>query len=413
MNKVTSEEKAHAKFSASGSSRWMNCLGSTALCEKAPPQSESDYAKEGTDAHACLEFILKNRAKKAAATIIAKKKYNDEQVQHALDTVRWIEGKLKQHENALLLCETRVDASPFTCEGQFGTLDVSIIEEFGRLVVIDYKYGAGIPVDPEENSQLIYYALGIAHEYNFNFSEVELVVIQPRAFHESGETTRSWVASMDEIMQWIPKFKGAVEKAQDPFAPLAAGSWCRWCPAATICPEIKENKMKEAQVVFDDEKGIVAKPAPTMISIQNLSTILPALDSLETWIEKVREHALHVLKRGEKIDGFKLVQKRSTRKWTNEEKIIKEAKKKWGEKAFTKPELLSPAQLEKVIKNSDWVNARVTDKSSGVTIARSDDKRLEVNTIEAAFTVVDENGKEQSMAKKKPAKKKKPVKTSA
>jgi hypothetical protein len=276
------------------------------------------------------------------------------------------------------MAEQRVDASPFTCEGQFGTLDIAIVQEFGKLVIVDYKYGAGISVDPDCNSQLIYYALGISNQFNHNFQEVELVVIQPRAFHESGETIRTWTCSMNELISWEDKFRNGVKATEDPFARFESGKWCKFCPAATICPEIKDKAMKQAQIVFDDGAGVESVPAPHTIAIENLPTILEACDKLDSWITKVREHALHVLERGEPIAGFKLVEKRSIRKWIDPEQASKSAKRIFGDKAFSEPELLSPAQFEKACTSElaiKFMKERVSAVSSGVTMVHESDKR--------------------------------------
>lgn len=48
----------HAVLSASSSERWLNCPPSARLCE-AYEDKGSDYAAEGTDAHALCEFRLK------------------------------------------------------------------------------------------------------------------------------------------------------------------------------------------------------------------------------------------------------------------------------------------------------------------------------------------------------------------
>lgn len=418
MNTTTSEKKAHSKFSASGSARWISCPGSIALEEKSPPQRESEYAKEGTDAHACLEFLLKN-VNSDATRKMALKKYTKEQVEHAENARDWINGVyLEAGDDAVLLCETKVDASSFTCADQFGTVDAAIVEEFGRLTVIDYKYGAGIAVDPEENSQLIYYALGISNQYNHNFKEVELVVIQPRAFHESGETTRSVVYTMDELLAWQDKFKKGVKAALDPFAPLKSGSWCKFCRAAIQCPELKEKALAQAQVVFSDETGVESTPAPTYIPIKNLGVILDGCEKLEAWILKVREHAIHVLERGGSVDGFKLVAKRSPRRWMDAEKAEKKLTRELGDCVFAERKLLSPAQLEKVIKErwkedsdivgcgSELIESLVTDESSGTTLVRESDKRPAVRAIESVFSEVDEStGKEVVVANKRQKKK--------
>ncbi len=392
MNK--NNAPAHAKYSASSSERWLNCPGSINLSERAPPQRESEFAIEGTLAHECLEFMLKNRKKK---NLVIDGKYEHEMMVYAEDLIAWIEMIQARNSTmgtkAIILSETRVDASEFTCPDQFGTLDAAIVEEYGELVVIDYKYGAGVPVDPEENTQLIFYALGIAHKYDYNFTKVTMVIDQPRAFQEDGQTRRSWTIPIQKLMEWIPVFKEGVEACDSPVAKLSAGKWCRWCPAATICPEIKNQSMKNAMVVFnDEEQKIESIPEPRTISIPKLGHVLSACDQLEAWIAKVREHALHVAERGETVPGWKLVDKKSTRKWSEEDKATIAARRIFGNAAFSKPELLSPAQLEKSISSKDdpklkkFLNQYVIKKSSGVTLAPASDKREEVRPIERAFS---------------------------
>lgn len=379
----------HAEFSASGSERWLRCPASIELSKKAPPQRESEYAAEGTRAHKLLEFLLKNRTKLGAALDTAKKTYPEDMVNHVMVAVDWILEEFNTEEYAELYSETKVDSSSFTCPDQFGTLDCAIVRKFGRLTVIDYKHGAGVSVDVVDdegklNSQLVYYALGILDQFrDDDFTEVELVIIQPRAFHESGDVIRRVVVPLQEIQDWIPVFKRGVRACKSGIPTYAAGKWCRWCPAATICPELKDNAMKQAQIVFSDKKGLQSLPELTAIkSIPNLGTMLEAADKLEDWIAKVREHACHVLEKGGEVKGWKLVQKRGTRKWKDANAV----EKAWGDRAFAPRALLSPAQLEKNVKGSnEWVSKNTTVEVSGTTLVRADDRRAEVKPLERVF----------------------------
>lgn len=377
-------DKDHAEFSASGSHRWLSCPGSHELSKQAPVQAESRYAAEGTQAHACLEFLLKNRTRLDAAVISAGKRYTADMVKYAKEAVDWILGQ----EAGEILSETRVDSSLFTCNGQFGTLDAAIVREFGRLTVIDYKYGAGIPVDPAledgtANSQLVYYALGLFIMYEgHNFTDVELVVIQPRAWHPSGETTRTHIMSVPELLSWKDTFRNGVMATSDPNAPLAAGSWCKFCTAATICPELKDESLRAAQIEFDDDTGLMVIPEALPVKIPNLGKVLTACDKLEAWIAVVRQHAQGLLERGEEVPGWKLVQKRATRKWKNDAAVIT----RFGEKAYAPRKVLSPAQLEKTIKSAaEWTKANTTAESSGLTLVDSSDKRPAVNPAHHDF----------------------------
>lgn len=388
------EIKAHAEFSASGSERWLNCPASINLCKLAPEAPESEYAAEGTRAHECLEAMLKSNDGYNRGNLI--KKYGLEMVEYAEDAAEWIIGQAG-HDNELIT-ETKVDASPFTCDEQFGTLDFAIIRDFGRLTVGDYKYGAGVAVDPTDengdcNPQLAYYALGLSYQHDHNFSEVELVVIQPRAFHQSGETIRTAVFSIEQLLAWGEKFKAGVVRCKSEAPQYKSGKWCRFCKAAVICPELKDNSLKQAQIDFSDETALVI-PEPSTMTIPNLGRALDASLKLEAFIDALRKHAEFVLSSGGKIDGWKLVEKRSPRRWADKEKSTAEAKEKFGEKAFTEPELLSPAQLEKAIgkkgvwsdRVNGWIDNNVTTKSSGLTLVEESDKRPAINPMENEFT---------------------------
>lgn len=388
----------HSTYSASGSERWLECPASIKLSEKAPPQESSVYAEEGTEGHAVLEYLLQNRDKFRGAIKQAQKLYPKEMVDHAVDAAAWILKEAdyvpRREFGPELLTETRVDSSFFTTEGQFGTLDAAIVRHFDRLTVIDYKYGAGIPVDVvseggKANSQLVYYALGTAAMFDFNFTEVELIVIQPRAFHPSGETVRRHVMSIEELEAWIPIFQEGAARTLDKKPTVKAGKWCRYCPAAVICPKLKDEALKDARIAFSPELGVKSVPDPRMIKGEDLSIMLDAADRLEEWIHHLRERALNTLRQGGHIPGFKLVEKRAQRKWKDQNLVFAAAMRDFGQKAMKPAELLSPTQLEKAVcsdlrskkekgRVAQWITERTVKESSGDTMVRDSDPRIAI-----------------------------------
>lgn len=384
MTKPTQHStRKHSDYAASASSRWLNCPGSVKLCKNAPPQKESAYAKEGTDAHECLEFIMRRHSNLEKAKAEAAKKWPEEMIEHALKAVEVI-LKLRPTRQAKLLIETRVFLKQIG-PGLFGTLDYAWVDVWGELVVIDYKYGQGVAVFPadeegNENTQLMYYAAGIAHKFNYEFDSVKLVVIQPRIWNEDGQIHFEHKTTLAKLRKFEKAVKVAVSVSKTPEAPLKADpSWCKWCPAATMCPEISENQMRQADIFYDAETQVIeAMPEPKMLTAEVLPKLLNACDMLETWIEKVREHAFHLAQQGQKIEGRKLVQKRSTRVWLPDAEA--EAKKRYGLKAYSEPQLLSPAQLEKAIgkEAKSFTEEFTTNISSGVTLVPESDKRPEV-----------------------------------
>lgn len=375
-------KRKHSDFAASSSERWMNCHGSVALSKKAPPQKESPYAIEGTTAHECLEFIVNRRSNLEKAKSEALKKYdNEEMVTHALAALEVI-LKLKPSKTAKLVVEQRVHLKQIG-PGLFGTLDYAWIDTWGELTVIDYKYGQGVAVYPcdeegNENSQLMYYAAGIAHKYNYEFDSVKLVIIQPRVWNEEGKIFQEHKTTIGKLRKFEKQVKIAVGVAKTPNAPLKAGDWCKWCPAGPMCPEISDNQMRNADIFLEESSGEVAVPEPKALTPERLPKMLAACDVLETWIEKVREYAFELAKSGTKIEGRKLVQKRATRSWLPNAEA--QAKKLFGDKAFSEPQFLSPAQLEKAVGKDakEFTETHTTNVSSGVTLVPESDKRPEV-----------------------------------
>lgn len=403
-NKKPIEEPAHARFSPSAAKRWLACPGSIALSESAPPQPESKYAKEGTEAHTILENILKAHLTPGGNPYIAirelRKNYSDQtMVEHVVNTFETIKT-LIPHNNCEVLSETKSKCDFIHAEFG-GTADAVIMEPFGRLTVVDFKYGAGVAVEAHNNEQMASYALGIAHKYGFDFTDCEMVIIQPRAEHRDGPV-RSWRISIEELKSWETKFRSGIEAALDPINPkLIAGDHCRWCPAKPICPEVSTRALARARVEFSPIEGELKLPKISGIQVPHLGPTLDALERLEVWGEAVREHAVHVLERGEKIEGWVLTDKRANRKWNHEVQCATQAKKLFGAKVF-ETKLLSPAKLEERFpRATKWVKDHTVSVSSGVTLAREPIYK-QVHFSPIVDEVTPKLRKGGSMPKKKP-----------
>lgn len=389
-------KRKHSDFSASSADRWITCPGSIELIRKLDKtftKEDSVYAQEGTKAHECLEFIVARFGNLPAAHDAALKKWPQEMVDHAISSAKTI-FKLRPSAQAKLLVETRVFLKPIG-KDLFGTLDYAWVDEWGTLVVCDYKYGAGVPVLPiddetgEGNYQLLYYALGLAYKYNFEFGQVKLAVLQPRVWREDEDPLTIGTVTVKALRDFEKKVKKAVALASQPNAPLVPSEkGCRWCPAAPTCPAISKVQMDAANIAFDVEEGITKLPELAALTPTNLHVVLDSCDLLETWIEKVRVHAYELACRGEKIQGRKIVNKKGTRRWLPEAE--EQATKRFGKQAF-ETKLLSPAQLEKALgKNGKSFAEKWAEMySSGFTLARESDRRPEVTPKTPVFDLDD------------------------
>lgn len=237
-------ERKHSKFSASGSERWMNCQGSVALCEKVPSK-DTVWSIEGTKAHEVLERVM-------LAMMRGSRKLNmpdtpPEMVRHGFNAANFILGIHNRTPNSEVMVETRISLS-FVHPEAFGTFDGGVVDHFGTLHVFDYKYGAGHAVSALKNTQMIFYGMGLAHRFDWNFKRVKLWIIQPRIKGYVGPTY--WDLGIRDLKRYVPIFKRAVDDVEKKPNSFKEGSWCHWCNAKGICPLKQETKFKKVIGAF-------------------------------------------------------------------------------------------------------------------------------------------------------------------
>ena len=357
----------HSKVvGGSTAKRVLACPGSVALVAKMPPQVESKYAAEGTLLHGCVEALM---AYGTVGSIAEKFNLTDDQTEklrfcaQALDEIdpkadmRFVTEKQVEFEGVKEL------------DGVFGNAD--LVGRIGdRCIVLDWKFGDGVMVEAEENPQGLFYAAAVKKTSDLYWaangtSEVEIVIVQPPHI-------RRWVTTWDRVDAFERELVAAVKLAQRPDAPMALGDWCRWCTAKPICP------------LMTGAVDRVAHTALQTLDPEQLAKALTLADQLESFIGDARKLAQERLEKGMPVPGYKLVAKRATRQWANEDKA-KQALMALGvpHDQMTKTELLSPAQMEKVLKKSKLAlpDDQVVAVSSGNTIAASDDPRPAVMVL--------------------------------
>jgi len=334
---------AHSKIvGGSTASRVINCPGSVALTAKMPPQAESKYAAEGTLLHDVIAAIIDGKVPQR----ISEELYNDKIIPALalLDEVGPME----------LMVEVRVDFGDFI-PGVFGSVDV-LGKNGNRAIILDWKFGDGVIVEAEENMQLMFYAAAARRSQPWAFegvTEVELVIIQPPMI-------KRWVTTRARISRFEDQLFDAVQQAVQPDAALKSGEHCRWCTAKPVCPILTGAVDRAVKVQFD------------ALDKQQISIYLQQADLLDGWITGLRELAQRALDNGQVIPGYKLVAKRGTRKWLDEDKA-RVALIEAGLKDPDVTTLVSPAVAEKKLKKlPDGLTVSV---SSGNTMAPDTDPR--------------------------------------
>jgi len=342
LNTKTEKKMSHAKLSPSSAFRWLNCPGSIRLSAGIKDTS-SPAAEEGTRAHELAEKMLAGKKGKADSDEMLA------YVQQYVDYVREIAGDNKVY------IEQRVDLTEYVPNG-YGTADVITITG-DTLHVIDLKYGLS-RVFPKDNPQLYLYALGaytgLKKKKRKAVKAVLVHIIQPRC--------DSWLhheIPVDELLAWGEEIKPKAEMCLTDDAELNPSEGaCRWCPAAPTCPALHKQALEVVGGDFEVLPVIEDMDAPQMITALRFKPLI-----IE-WLTKLEAHLEHELTSGHEIEGLKLVEGRSMRKYTdNAEKVLA---KRLGDSAFlyTK-KLITLTAAEKLVGKQEFQDLDITFKPDG------------------------------------------------
>jgi len=361
---------AHAKLSASGSSRWLNCPGSVKAEEKYPNGGSSVFALEGTRAHEVADLCLK--AACDADVYVGKKVLDDVidvamagYVQEYLDYVRSYETATSK-----LFTEERVDFS-HVVPGGFGTLDSAVLDYDTKTChIFDLKYGKGVKVDAFENSQAQLYAIGIEHELSFlnSIDTFVLHIVQPRIYNFS-----SWEISTYDLLGFSTFVAKIAAKAISGEAERSPGEkQCQWCKAKGDCKTLSDFTTKVITSEFDDLGDLDSE---TLTDSQK-KTVLDNKKLVETFLKAVESSVFDQLDQGITFEGYKLVEGRSIRKWSDEAEAS--LSHKLGDKAYNK-KLIGVGAAEKEL-GKDFVNDLTVKPQGKTTLAPSSDKRSAITS---------------------------------
>ena len=302
----------HAILSASASHRWLNCPPSVRLTERIPDNG-SIYAAEGSEAHALCEYKLRKllgmEAHNPLDTPVGLQYYDntmeDAATGYAALVLELLEEIRKSCPDPIVMVEQRLDFSRWVKDG-FGTGDAVIVAD-GTLHVIDFKYGTGVPVSAEGNSQMRLYALGAVDMFGelYDIDTVVMTIYQPRLSSISTD-----MISKTDLLDWAENtLRPLADLAYKGEGDLNAGSWCRFCKLRSTCRKRAEANLAVAQHEFK---------LPPTLSDEEITVILDKLDDLIGWAGDIKEYALNAALHGKHFDGWKLVEGRSNRRYTDE-----------------------------------------------------------------------------------------------
>jgi len=367
---------AHSQIvGGSTAKRVMNCPGSVALCAKMPPQPSSKYANEGTLLHNIIAEVLEHDKKPIEflgttyEDITFTKDLLEDKLYPALDLLNVVDPNCEMD----IAVETRVGFGDFLPD-VYGSTD--LLGRIGqRAIVLDWKFGDGVAVEAEENPQLMFYAAAAMRtpEVQWVFegaTEIECIIVQPPEL-------KRWVTTPERIKKFEQELKLAVKLAQSADAPLKVGDHCRWCVAKPTCPLMTGAVDRAVHAQLD------------ILNVEQISGYLRQADMLEQWITDLRALAHRILETGKPLPGYKLVAKRATRQWVDEDAaLVAMLNDGIPEDELLTSKIISPAQAEKVLKKhgKQLPADQVVAVSTGSTLAPESDPRPAVLQIGQQLT---------------------------
>lgn len=383
------KERDHALLSASSAHRWMVCTPSARL-EEQFPDTTSTAAAEGTLAHELAEMKLKNYfftgdyGKRKLNSDIKKLQKNELWQQEMmaytdvyLDYIKAI--ALSNRKAFTVRIEARVNYGDYAKDG-FGTADCVLIRG-NEVHVIDFKYGKGVPVSAEENPQMMLYALGILNIYSvlYDMQTFHLHIVQPRIDNFS-----DWTVSKEKLLEFGEEVKRQAALAYEGAGEFVPGeSQCRFCRAKAQC---RARAQENVKLAFSPGLGKL----PPLITPEEAGLYLTQGTDVDKWLGDLKDWALSECLKGNPVPGWKAVEGRGSREWTDQdaafEKLIKTGLAEEAVLYERKP--LTLAQVEKTIGAKDFqdfVGDYVTKKPGKPTLVKESDMREAIqNKVTAA-----------------------------
>lgn len=384
-------ERDHALLGPSNAYQWAACPPSARLSEGLL-DTGSEAAKEGTLAHELAELKLRNYfhsvdfGKRKLAAAVKKLKENplwdDEMMGYTDDYMDYVKAAaLSFPAEPTVAIEKKVDISEYVPEC-FGTADCLLIGG-GVIHVIDFKYGKSPSgrVEAENNLQMQLYALGAwtASRMLYRVDRIRMSIVQPRL--PDGIT--EWEIPLEKLLEtgeWIRERALLAWKGEGEYHPDE--KTCRFCRAKGRC---RARAEKNIELAFAPAKGKL----PPLISNEEMGKYLLQGQDVAKWLSDLQDCALRECLAGHEVPGWKAVEGRSTRKWTDMDaafgRLIESgisADILWERKPVTL------AQIEKIVGKKDFAECVggyvVKEPGKPALVQESDNRPAITNRVTAA-----------------------------
>ena len=318
---INHSEREHALLSPSSSHRWLNCTPSARL-EENIPSTGSAASEEGTVAHELAEHAIRKYLAGEYTPLLdelpvpdeirSNKYYSLEMEHYVTDYVCYVCDTYELEEGVKKMSiERKFDLTTYVPEC-FGSCDCDIV---GNTVlnIIDLKYGKGVQVDANGNSQLMMYAIGVLNSlepsHRAKIEKVRMHIAQVRLGNYS-----VFEMSARDLTHWaIHVLRPTAEKAFAGQGETRVGSHCKFCKFKAQCRAQRDALVNEFETHGETKA----------LSLEEIGDILNKADMFTDWLASVKQFAMSEALSGKHINGWKLVEGRSTRVIKDEAEALK------------------------------------------------------------------------------------------
>lgn len=372
----------HAYLSASASHRWLACPPSAKLCANILDQA-SEYAQQGTDCHELCAYLVEKTLGRDVIDPTENLTYYDAEMQNCAEEYRnyvleQIEAAKEFCKDPQVMIEQRLDFSRWV-ENGFGTGDCVIVAD-EVLQIIDYKHGLGILVSAGDdeyggNSQMMCYALGALEVFGdiYDINKIKMTIFQPRRNNIS-----TYTISKEDLLKWA-------DEVLAPTAQLAyvgkgefnAGDHCTFCKVKATCRKRAEYNLELAKYDFK---------MPATLDDTEIAAILEKVDEMISWGNDIKDYALQQAQSGVHFEGWKIVEGRSNRKYTDENAVA-DTVKDAGFDPYEK-KLLGITSMSTLLgkkKFEELLGGLIYKPPGKPTLVPESDKRPAMNTAKDDF----------------------------
>jgi RecB family exonuclease len=383
---------AHALLGPSSAARWIACPPSVKLCEQFE-DVESEYAKEGSLAHEIAELkvrklidpgLTSRKFTTSMKKLKDKELYQEEMQGYTDEYVEFIQEQMYSYSTTPhTAVEQKVDFSQYVPDG-FGTADCILIAD-DTLHIIDFKYGKGVPVNVENNAQLLLYALGayLAYEMIFPITHIKMSIVQPRL-----AIIDTWECRLDYLLEFAKIAQEKAAMALKGEGDFNCGEHCTFCKAKAVCRERANANLELAKYEFK---------AADQLTLEEIGQILEKAKDLAKWADDLKDYALSESLKGNEVPGWKAVKGRGSRSFTNTDEAIKVLVDNGiAEELLFERKYLTLAQMEKTVGKKEFNNLvgdLIAMNVGKPTLVEASDKREAItNKIKAEdeFSVVED-----------------------